>query len=72
MLKLDKDQILLSRFSLIQPLGEGGMGQVWLVRDLELQINIAIKALHPRLSAIPGRIERPDPSPYRSRFRFSS
>jgi serine/threonine protein kinase len=57
MLKLDKDQILLSRFSLIQPLGEGGMGQVWLVRDLELQINIAIKALHPRLSAIPGRIE---------------
>lgn len=57
MLKLEKDQTLLSRFLLLQPLGEGGMGQVWLVRDLELQLKIAIKALHPHLAAMPGRIE---------------
>ena len=57
MLKLEKDQILLSRFSLIRPLGEGAMGQVWLVRDLELQVDIAIKALNPRLLDLPGRID---------------
>ena len=57
MLKLEKDQMLLSRFSLIRPLGEGAMGQVWLVRDLELQVNIAIKALNPRFLDDPGRIE---------------
>jgi len=57
MLKLEKDQILLSRFSLIRPLGEGAMGQVWLVRDLELQVDIAIKALNPRFLELPGRIE---------------
>jgi len=57
MLKLEKDQILLSRFSLIRPLGEGAMGQVWLVRDLELQVDIAIKALNPRFLDLPGRIE---------------
>jgi non-specific serine/threonine protein kinase len=57
MLKLEKDQILLSRFSLIRPLGEGAMGQVWLVRDLELEVDIAIKALNPRFLELPGRIE---------------
>jgi serine/threonine protein kinase len=57
MLNLQKDQVLLSRFVLIRLLGEGGMGQVWLVHDLELDINIAIKVLHPRLSAISERVE---------------
>jgi serine/threonine protein kinase len=57
MLKLEKDQILLSRFSLIRPLGEGAMGQVWLVRDLELEVDIAIKALNPRFLELRGRIE---------------
>ncbi len=33
------------------------MGQVWLVRDLELQVDIAIKALNPRLLDLPGRID---------------
>jgi serine/threonine protein kinase len=51
MMRLQKDQILLSRFSLIELLGEGGMGQVWLVRDLELQVNVAIKVLNPHLAA---------------------
>lgn len=51
MTRLQKDQILGSRFSLIELLGEGGMGQVWLVRDLELQVHVAIKVLNPLLTA---------------------
>jgi serine/threonine protein kinase len=57
MMGLEKGQTLLSRFSLIDLLGEGGMGQVWLVRDLELKIHIAIKVLNPRLGARPDRVE---------------
>jgi len=51
MTRLQKDQILLSRFALMELLGEGGMGQVWLVRDLELQVHVAIKVLNPLLAA---------------------
>ncbi len=50
MTRLQKDQTLVSRFSLMELLGEGGMGQVWLVRDLELQVNVAIKVLNPHLA----------------------
>jgi len=53
---LEKDQILLSRFSLLEMVGEGGMGQVWLVWDLELEIRIAIKILNPQLTSDPNRI----------------
>jgi tetratricopeptide (TPR) repeat protein len=53
---LEKDQILLSRFSLREMIGEGGMGQVWLVWDLELEIQIAIKILDPQLTSDPNRI----------------
>ncbi len=52
-----KNKILLSRFSLIELLGEGGMGQVWLVQDLELQVRIAIKVLNPELAARSDRVE---------------
>jgi serine/threonine protein kinase len=54
---LEKDQILLSRFSLSEMIGEGGMGQVWLVWDLELEIQIAIKILNPQLTSDPNRID---------------
>jgi serine/threonine protein kinase len=53
---LEKDQILLSRFSLLEMIGEGGMGQVWRVWDLELEIQIAIKILNPKLTSDPNRI----------------
>ncbi|MBW2444061.1 MAG: hypothetical protein JRH12_26570, partial [Deltaproteobacteria bacterium] len=48
---LEKDKILLSRFSLLEMIGEGGMGQVWLVWDLELEIRIALKILDPLLTS---------------------
>ncbi|MGD9075713.1 MAG: protein kinase, partial [Desulfobacteraceae bacterium] len=57
MTRLQKDQTLVSRFSLIELLGEGGMGQVWLVRDLELQVNVAIKVLNPHLATRPDLVE---------------
>ena len=54
---LKKDQILLARFSLLEMIGQGGMGQVWLVWDLELETQVAIKILNPRLTSRPDRVE---------------
>ena len=56
MLDLKKDQILLSRFCLREMIGQGGMGQVWLVWDRELEIDIAVKILNPELMADPHRV----------------
>jgi serine/threonine protein kinase/tetratricopeptide (TPR) repeat protein len=53
---LKKNQILHSRFSLNEMIGEGGMGQVWLVWDLELEIQVAIKILNPQLTSKPDSI----------------
>lgn len=50
-------QILLGRFKLIRLLGEGGMGQVWRVSDLELQEDAAVKILKSNLAADPYQID---------------
>ena len=57
MLNLEKDKILLSRFRLREMIGQGGMGQVWLVWDHELEIQIAAKILNPPLMSDPHRIQ---------------
>ena len=57
MLSLTKDQILHSRFSLQEMIGEGGMGQVWQVQDLELEIQVALKILNPQLTSNPDSIK---------------
>ena len=57
MLNFTKDQILHSRFSLQEMIGEGGMGQVWQVQDLELEIQIALKILNPGLTSVPDSIK---------------
>ncbi len=57
MLNLEKDKILLSRFRLSEMIGQGGMGQVWLVWDLELEIQIAAKILNPQLMSDPHRVQ---------------
>ncbi len=41
---------LSSRFELVNPLGRGGMGEVWLANDLELNEQIALKVLRSELS----------------------
>jgi serine/threonine protein kinase len=53
---LKKNQILHSRFSLQEMIGEGGMGQVWLVWDLELEIQVAIKILNPQIASNPDSV----------------
>ncbi len=57
MLNLAKDQVLLSRFCLLEMIGEGGMGQVWLVWDQELEIQIAAKILHPQIVSDQNRVK---------------
>ncbi len=56
MLNFTKDQILHSRFSLQEMIGEGGMGQVWRVQDMELELEIALKILNPQLTDNPDSI----------------
>lgn len=53
-----KGQILSGRFSLIAPLGHGGMGDVWLAEDKEFSSRVAVKILKPALAANPDMVER--------------
>ena len=41
------------RFTLIRPHASGGIGQVWLARDSELQRDVAIKEIQPRFAEQP-------------------
>ena len=47
MVALARGQSLGPRFTLIRPLGQGGMGEVWLVDDRELEENVVVKILAP-------------------------
>lgn len=51
-------QALVGRYSLERELGRGGMGTVYLARDLRLERPVAIKALHPTLAADPEACAR--------------
>ena len=54
---LQKGQILLERFSLVNLLGEGGMGQVWQVWDQELGVHVAVKIVNPEFAASADHVE---------------
>jgi serine/threonine protein kinase len=45
-------------YELLSPLGRGGYGRVYKVRDLHLEREVALKVLHPHLTADPAVVER--------------
>ncbi len=45
-------------YELLSPLGRGGYGRVYRVRDLHLEREVALKVLHPHLTADPAVVER--------------
>src|SRR5262245_49182762 len=60
-LRLERGTVVAGRFRLERLLGEGGMGSVWLARQVELAAPCAIKFAHPEVAAdaeLCGRFER--------------
>jgi len=51
-------QVLGGRYEIRGVLGRGGMGEVWLARDLKLQMEVALKALAPEKLGDEGAMAR--------------
>src|SRR2546423_694388 len=41
-------EIFLGRYQVVRPLGEGGMGKVWLARQLDSGREVGVKVMHER------------------------
>lgn len=48
----------ISHYRILSLLGSGGMGEVWLARDTQLNRNVAVKILHARLAQDPEWMRR--------------
>ena len=55
---LELQEALAGRYSLLEELGRGGMGVVYLAREVRLDRLVAIKLLPPALAAVPDLRER--------------
>jgi tetratricopeptide (TPR) repeat protein len=51
--RLEPGLILVDRFELLRPIGQGGMGEVWAARDRKLQEDVAIKMVRVAGEAAP-------------------
>jgi serine/threonine protein kinase/tetratricopeptide (TPR) repeat protein len=56
--KLGVGQLLAHRYEIVAPLGQGGMGAVYRVRDRELGEDIALKVLKPEIADVEGALDR--------------
>jgi eukaryotic-like serine/threonine-protein kinase len=52
------DSIVNERYRVVELIGEGGMGKVYLAEHIEIGKRVAIKALHPSYSRMPELVER--------------
>src|SRR5262245_36129617 len=48
----------ISHYRLVEPLGQGGMGEVWLAEDLQLPRKVAVKLLPHHLAGDPAAVDR--------------
>lgn len=55
---VDRVSSTIGHFTITQRIGRGGMGEVYLARDVELQRQVAIKFLSPSLQGMEGAGER--------------
>ena len=59
----------LGPYSVTAKIGDGGMGEVWQVRDTKLDRDVALKVLPEAFTADPDRLQSPFPRrSWRSRW----
>jgi serine/threonine protein kinase len=51
---LSSGQVLASQFRIVQKLGQGGMGSVWLAEQLDMGRKVVVKVLNPELTQTQG------------------
>jgi len=51
-------QIISGRFRVLRFIGQGGMGEVYEARDLELRVHVAVKTIRPEIASNPVTLAR--------------